>query len=103
MAEFDLDYDVRPYFQNFHDRKERFACLVAHRRAGKTVACVYDLLIRALALCAALGKKVVNDLTFRGTAIVMMTQAQGVDKLANPHIATAACGLVPNLESTREN
>ncbi len=48
MAEFDLKYAVRPYFQEFHDRKERFACIVAHRRAGKTVACIYELLIRAL-------------------------------------------------------
>jgi hypothetical protein len=34
----------------FHDRSQRWACLVAHRRAGKTVAAVNDL-IRA-ALCA---------------------------------------------------
>jgi len=28
----------------FHDRTERFACLVAHRRCGKTVAAVNDLI-----------------------------------------------------------
>jgi hypothetical protein len=28
---------------SFHARVERFACIVAHRRAGKTVACVHDL------------------------------------------------------------
>lgn len=32
----------------FHDRSERFAVLVAHRRAGKTVACVNELIKGAL-------------------------------------------------------
>lgn len=32
----------------FHMRKERWACLVAHRRAGKTVAAVNDIIKRAL-------------------------------------------------------
>ncbi len=31
----------------FHQRKERWACLVAHRRAGKTVAAVNDIIWRA--------------------------------------------------------
>jgi phage terminase large subunit len=35
-----LDYKPRPQFQPFHARRERFACIVTHRRAGKTVACV---------------------------------------------------------------
>src|SRR5580704_10088362 len=38
-----IDYRARPQFQAFHQRVERFACIVAHRRAGKTVACVHDL------------------------------------------------------------
>jgi phage terminase large subunit len=38
-----VNYDPRPQFQPFHDRTQRFACIVAHRRAGKTVACVHDL------------------------------------------------------------
>jgi phage terminase large subunit len=38
-----IDYRARPQFQAFHKRRERFACIVAHRRAGKTVACVHDL------------------------------------------------------------
>lgn len=29
-------------FRNFHARNQRWACIVAHRRAGKTVACVND-------------------------------------------------------------
>src|SRR5450432_793344 len=38
-----IEYRARPQFRAFHDRSERFACIVAHRRAGKTVACVHDL------------------------------------------------------------
>lgn len=32
----------------FHNRKERWAVAVAHRRCGKTVACINDLIKRAL-------------------------------------------------------
>ena len=38
-----IPYKPRPHFQGYHERKERFACLVKHRRAGKTVAVVNDL------------------------------------------------------------
>src|SRR5580704_11478951 len=38
-----VDYRARPQFVAFHRRSERFACIVAHRRAGKTVACLHDL------------------------------------------------------------
>jgi hypothetical protein len=34
----------------FHNRKERFACLVAHRRCGKTVAAINDLIRDALTI-----------------------------------------------------
>lgn len=37
-----IPYNPRPAFQAFHSRKQRWACLVAHRRAGKTVAAVND-------------------------------------------------------------
>ena len=43
-----LDYDPRPPFLDFHRRSERFACVVAHRRCGKTVAAVHELVLRAL-------------------------------------------------------
>ena len=43
-----LRYQPRPQFKAFHARRERFACIVAHRRAGKTVACVHDLQRAAL-------------------------------------------------------
>ena len=43
-----IPYKPRPYFVAYHQRKQRFACIVAHRRAGKTVACINDLLRAAL-------------------------------------------------------
>jgi len=44
----DLGYAPREPFRRFHARKQRWACMVIHRRAGKTVACVMDLLDAAL-------------------------------------------------------
>jgi phage terminase large subunit len=38
-----VDYQPRDQFAGFHDRLQRFACIVTHRRAGKTVACIHDL------------------------------------------------------------
>jgi hypothetical protein len=38
-----LSYTPRKVFAPFHDRTQRFACIVAHRRAGKTVACLHEL------------------------------------------------------------
>jgi len=43
-----LNYQPREAFMPFHNRKARFATLVCHRRAGKTVAAVNDLIIGAL-------------------------------------------------------
>jgi phage terminase large subunit len=40
----------RKHFRGFLTRKQRWSCIVAHRRAGKTVACVQDL-IRAAIQC----------------------------------------------------
>jgi phage terminase large subunit len=42
-----LAYQPRKEFLPFHNRTERFAILVAHRRAGKTVATLNDLIRRA--------------------------------------------------------
>jgi phage terminase large subunit len=44
----DLGYHVREQFAPFHARKQRWACIVAHRRAGKSLACVMDLVDAAL-------------------------------------------------------
>jgi phage terminase large subunit len=43
-----IDYARRREFVPFHARAERFACIVTHRRAGKTVACIQDLQRAAL-------------------------------------------------------
>src|SRR5687768_15604622 len=40
-------YEVRPHFVPFHRRKTRWSVIVAHRRAGKTVACINELIIGA--------------------------------------------------------
>lgn len=42
-------YHARGPFQRFHNREHRWAVMVAHRRAGKTVACVAELVAWALA------------------------------------------------------
>jgi phage terminase large subunit len=46
----ELSYAPRRLFVPYHDRSERWAVLVAHRRAGKTVACINDQIGRALRL-----------------------------------------------------
>lgn len=43
-----MRYAARPAFVPFHERRDRWSCIVAHRRAGKTVACVADLVLGAL-------------------------------------------------------
>ena len=43
-----LDYQPREQFLDFHQRNERFAAMVVHRRAGKTVAAIHDIVIKAL-------------------------------------------------------
>lgn len=42
-----LKYEPRDAFVPFHQRTNRFSGMVCHRRAGKTVACVNDLVLRA--------------------------------------------------------
>jgi len=48
MAKIELKYEPRAAFLPFHNRKARFSDMVCHRRAGKTVAAVNDLIIGAL-------------------------------------------------------
>jgi len=43
-----IPYAPRQAFMPFHQRTERWSCLVAHRRAGKTVAAINDIIKRAL-------------------------------------------------------
>lgn len=46
--EINVFYTPRKAFIDFHNRGQRWACIVFHRRGGKTVACVNDLHTRAL-------------------------------------------------------
>lgn len=43
-----IPYAPRAQFMPFHDRQTRWGVIVAHRRAGKTVACINDLIRAAL-------------------------------------------------------
>lgn len=45
-----LGYKRRQIFAAFHDRVQRWVCMICHRRAGKTVASIMDLVDRALSL-----------------------------------------------------
>ena len=45
---FVLPYEPRDAFIPFHNRNQRWSFLVCHRRAGKTVACVNELVMRGL-------------------------------------------------------
>lgn len=45
-----IPYAPRKVFVPYHLRAQRWAVLVAHRRCGKTVACINDVIARALSL-----------------------------------------------------
>lgn len=46
MSDIVHEYRERPWFQHFHRRNKRWSILVYHRRAGKTVAAVNDLIAK---------------------------------------------------------
>jgi hypothetical protein len=48
VAEVTIPYKPRDWQQAFHDDESRFRVVVWHRRAGKTVACVNDIVRQAL-------------------------------------------------------
>jgi hypothetical protein len=48
MQRISTGYKARPVFVPFHRRKQRWAIVVAHRRAGKTVSAIHDMLDHAL-------------------------------------------------------
>jgi len=48
MTTINLNFVARPAFNKYLRRGNRWACVVAHRRAGKTVACIMDLIIKAI-------------------------------------------------------
>ena len=46
-----IKYRPREQFRSFHSRKQRWSVLVCHRRAGKTVATLNDLIRGAVNEC----------------------------------------------------
>ena len=48
VIDIELDYKPRDVFEDFHHREQRWSVVVAHRRCGKTVACINDLIFKAL-------------------------------------------------------
>lgn len=48
MPKIIIPYKPRDAFKPLHQRKDRWAVVVAHRRAGKTVACINELIKSAL-------------------------------------------------------
>lgn len=48
VQEVELDYKPRSVFLDFHERQQRWAVIVAHRRCGKTVSCINELIYKAL-------------------------------------------------------
>ena len=51
-----LPYAPRRVFLPYHARAQRWSCIVAHRRCGKTVACINDMIKRALILQRSHGR-----------------------------------------------
>jgi phage terminase large subunit len=48
MSDFVFPYQPRKQLLPFHNRSQRWALMVCHRRFGKTVGCVGELILRAL-------------------------------------------------------
>ena len=48
VLDVELDYKPRDVFEDFHERSQRWAVIVAHRRCGKTVSCINELIYKAL-------------------------------------------------------
>jgi phage terminase large subunit len=48
LANYAIPYTPRRVFMPLHQRSERWAVVIAHRRCGKTVACINDLIAKAL-------------------------------------------------------
>jgi phage terminase large subunit len=48
MPEIHLEINPRPQFRPYLLRDKRWASVVAHRRAGKTVACIMDLIAKSI-------------------------------------------------------
>lgn len=56
VQEIVIPYTPREQFVPYHDRTERFAKIVAHRRFGKTVGCINDM-VKAALTSSSLGRE----------------------------------------------
>jgi hypothetical protein len=45
-----FNYEPRVQFLPYHNRTQRYACIIAHRRAGKSYALLNDMIVRALTM-----------------------------------------------------
>jgi hypothetical protein len=48
IIDVELDYKPRDVFLDFHERQQRWAVIVAHRRCGKSTSCINELIYKAL-------------------------------------------------------
>ena len=48
MSDFEFPYKPREQLLPFHNRSQRYGLMVCHRRFGKTVGCVGELILRAI-------------------------------------------------------
>ncbi len=48
MARITVEIEPREQFRGYLERSQRWACMVVHRRGGKTFCCIQDLILRAL-------------------------------------------------------
>jgi hypothetical protein len=56
-----IKYRSREQFRSFHNRKQRWSVLVCHRRAGKTVATLNDLIRGAVNECKPEGRYALGE------------------------------------------
>jgi phage terminase large subunit len=85
------EYKPRSAFEPFHARKQRFAALVCHRRAGKTVASVNDLQDAAV--------RCKHERPRFGYVAPFLKQAKGV---AWDHLRAAASSFGPDGHTVNE-
>jgi len=90
-TEIRLEINPRKQMRPYLERKERWACMVIHRRGGKTFACIQDLLTKALTF-----KRPGPPLRY---AYIAPTRDQGKD-IAFGYLVSFA-GQIPGVEINR--
>jgi hypothetical protein len=67
-----IPYAPRAAFSGFHERSQRWACIVAHRRAGKTVAAINEL-IRAAFRCERPQPRLAYPIPYKSSIHITLT------------------------------